>query len=58
MMIETKFDIGDEVRPGLLVNGITVSFNSYSDWEPKINYVLSDGYYRSEKELSCSEIGK
>lgn len=58
MTIETKFDIGDEVRPGVKVSRILVMYDTLYFKHADIHYVLSDGYYVPEKELSCSEIGK
>ena len=56
MTIHTKFDIGDVVRPGVHVDRIIVRFDSQYFEHSDIHYVLSDGYYVSEKELSFSEI--
>lgn len=56
MTIETKFDVGDEVRPGVTVSRILVRYDTQYFEHTDIHYILSDGYYVSEKELSYSEI--
>ena len=58
MIIETKYNIGDEVRPGVTVHRVLVRYDTQFFEKPDIHYVLSDGYYKSEEEISSSEIGK
>ena len=58
MTLNTKYNIGDEVRPGLTVHRVIVRFDTQFYTKPDVHYVLSNGFYKSEEELSSSEIGK
>ena len=58
MTIKTRFDIGDEVRPGITIHRIIVRYDSQYSEHSDIHYVLSDGFYKSEKEVMDEIIGQ
>ena len=51
MTITTKFNVGDEVANGKKICRIMVRYDSQYPDMRDIHYILSDGYYKSEKEV-------
>lgn len=58
MTITTKFNVGDKVAGGKTIHRIVVRYDSQYSEHSDIHYVLSDGFYKSEKEVMDEIIGQ